>query len=115
MEEPMSAFMQTARRKLQRRRDDLLRLWTRHAEGAADLGTSPTGPRESAAGGDALQVIERLRQTERRELAEIDAALARIERGDYGRCPSCEGPIAQARLRVLPEARVCLACASAAR
>lgn len=46
----------------------------------------------------------------RRELADIDAALARIEGGSYGNCLSCGGPMGLQRLRAIPEARYCLAC-----
>ncbi len=46
----------------------------------------------------------------RRELADIDAALARIAEGSYGTCQSCGGPMGLQRLRALPEARYCLAC-----
>lgn len=46
----------------------------------------------------------------RRELADIDAALARIAEGSYGRCQSCGGPMGLQRLRALPEARYCVAC-----
>ncbi len=46
----------------------------------------------------------------RRELADIDAALARIAEGRYGTCQSCGGPMGLQRLRALPEARYCVAC-----
>jgi DnaK suppressor protein len=46
----------------------------------------------------------------RMELAEIDAALARIREGRYGVCQSCGGPMGLQRLRAIPEARYCLAC-----
>ncbi len=46
----------------------------------------------------------------RRELADIDAALARIQAGSYGRCLNCGGPLGLQRLRAIPEARYCLAC-----
>ncbi|BDG06240.1 TraR/DksA family transcriptional regulator [Anaeromyxobacter oryzae] len=46
----------------------------------------------------------------RRELAEIDAALARIQEGRYGNCLNCGGPMGLQRLRALPEARYCVAC-----
>lgn len=46
----------------------------------------------------------------RRELADIDAALARIQEGRYGTCLSCGGPMGLQRLRALPEARYCVAC-----
>jgi DnaK suppressor protein len=47
----------------------------------------------------------------RRELADIDAALARIQEGRYGTCVHCGGPMGLQRLRAIPEARYCLACA----
>jgi len=45
-----------------------------------------------------------------RELADIDAALARITEGRYGTCQSCGGPMGLQRLRAIPEARYCVAC-----
>lgn len=46
----------------------------------------------------------------RRELADIDAALARIAEGRYGTCLNCGGPMGLQRLRAIPEARYCIAC-----
>lgn len=46
----------------------------------------------------------------RHELAEIEAALLRIQEGRYGRCLSCGGPMGLQRLRAIPEARYCVAC-----
>ena len=51
-------------------------------------------------------------ERERRTLEEIEAALKRISRGEYGVCESCEEPIADARLRALPWARLCISCAN---
>lgn len=45
------------------------------------------------------------------ELAEIDAALERIEEGRFGVCVACGRALGLQRLRALPEARYCLACA----
>lgn len=47
---------------------------------------------------------------EGRVLMEIDAALRRLYRGEYGVCESCGNPIARARLEVMPQARLCIAC-----
>lgn len=41
----------------------------------------------------------------------ILAALERIENGTYGTCEACGEPIAEARLRAMPEATRCLGCA----
>ncbi len=46
----------------------------------------------------------------RRELVEIDAALARIADGTYGTCEACGGAIGRDRLRALPEVRRCVTC-----
>jgi RNA polymerase-binding transcription factor DksA len=43
-------------------------------------------------------------------LAEIDAALTRMEEGSYGQCVTCAGEIEPARLDVLPMAPLCMAC-----
>ena len=41
----------------------------------------------------------------------IDEALVRLAKGRYGNCVACEGQIAEARLRALPFAVRCRACA----
>jgi DnaK suppressor protein len=43
-------------------------------------------------------------------LAEIDAALKRIEEGTYGTCTNCDRPIALERLEALPWATLCIDC-----
>src|SRR5205809_2867495 len=47
---------------------------------------------------------------EGRVLLEIDDALRRLYRGDYGGCETCGNAIARARLEVMPYARLCIAC-----
>ena len=44
-------------------------------------------------------------------LAEIDAALGRLEAGTYGRCEVCGQPIAEPRLQARPTARTDVGCA----
>jgi DnaK suppressor protein len=51
-----------------------------------------------------------LRDASERRLHEVDAALARIEAGTYGRCRVCGGQIAGARLEALPWAPLCIEC-----
>lgn len=46
-------------------------------------------------------------------LAAIDAALARVEAGQYGVCVACEQPIQSRRLRAMPFAVRCQPCANA--
>lgn len=47
------------------------------------------------------------------ELKRIDAALLRLQRGDFGDCIDCGEPIAAARLDANPTVTLCISCASA--
>ena len=46
-------------------------------------------------------------------IGEIDAALARIEAGTYGRCTGCQAEIPEERLELRPFAGTCVACTAA--
>ena len=48
-------------------------------------------------------------------LAEVEAAVRRLDGGTYGTCERCDRPIAAARLEARPAARTCITCAAAAR
>ena len=58
--------------------------------------------------GEVQALVGTLRDT----LADIDAALDKIEQGNYGECESCGGEIPEARLEAMPAARLCISCAS---
>lgn len=63
---------------------------------------------------DAMQAqAMALAQQQRREneLAAIEGALQRIDRGDYGYCIKCGEEIAEARLRNAPTVTTCIECA----
>ena len=49
-----------------------------------------------------------------RKLESIDYALRQAQEGLYGICESCREPINPARLEVVPEATLCVACKSIA-
>jgi RNA polymerase-binding transcription factor DksA len=53
-----------------------------------------------------------LEQSEERA-AELEQALSRLERGEYGICQECGEPIHPDRLAVLPGTKVCIRCAQA--
>lgn len=53
-----------------------------------------------------------LRATEQR-LAQIEAALSRLQRDEYGLCVACEEEIPVLRLRARPESPFCLDCQQA--
>ena len=46
----------------------------------------------------------------RRELADIEQALRRIDEGRYGSCQACGGAMGMQRIRAIPEARYCVTC-----
>ena len=50
-------------------------------------------------------------QTERNILDEINAALLRIHEGTFGECTACGHVISEERLKALPYASTCVACA----
>ncbi len=75
------------------------------------LKDDPTIPGDPAARWNDVEAAPEPRSEEvRRELAEIEAALQRIQDGRYGTCLSCGGPMGLQRLRAIPEARYCIAC-----
>ncbi len=63
---------------------------------------------------DALQDQAMALETDRRrhvELQHIEAALKRMEDGEYGYCQSCDEDIPEKRLGIDPTASVCIDCA----
>ena len=44
------------------------------------------------------------------KLKNIDIALEKMKRGDFGKCEKCGQDISQERLKAVPEARFCLKC-----
>ena len=56
-------------------------------------------------------VLESLDSAGRLELGAIRSALARLDEGTYGACSKCGKPIDERRLKAMPTATTCLACA----
>jgi DnaK suppressor protein len=54
-----------------------------------------------------------LRDRANQQLAQVDAALGRLDDGTFGRCSRCGRDIAPERLEALPWAAHCIACQSA--
>jgi DnaK suppressor protein len=55
-------------------------------------------------------VLFNLSETQRQQIRDIDAALERIDSGDYGTCMNCGETIDQRRLEVRPFSRYCIEC-----
>ncbi len=65
---------------------------------------------------DSLQnqgMTRNLHAREQAKLAKIEAALRRIERGEFGLCGVCGADLPYGRLLVFPEAENCATCESA--
>ena len=49
-------------------------------------------------------------RTARATLSRMERALDRIDHEDFGRCRECDEPIPIARLMIMPESDLCVAC-----
>lgn len=58
------------------------------------------------------EVLEKLGQSGEAEMAQITAALARMDRGEYGLCVRCGAKITAQRLDLLPFTPFCRRCAT---
>ncbi|MFJ8935266.1 TraR/DksA family transcriptional regulator [Streptomyces sp. NPDC102365] len=78
----------------------------------ASAASRADAPRERLAGPQA-EVRGKLAASARMVLADIEAALARMDHGGYGNCHLCRRPIGRARLTVVPQGRYCTRCQQA--
>lgn len=60
-------------------------------------------------------MISSLERSTRQQVADVDAALRRLDDGTYGACLGCGEPIGDGRLEARPTATHCIKCASAGR
>ncbi|MBN1807458.1 MAG: TraR/DksA family transcriptional regulator [Planctomycetes bacterium] len=102
-----------ARKALFARRDELL--------SGAKQEYSSVHTRDKGLMGDSFDIAQEVADesvsrgilaTAEEELAQIDAALERIDNGEYGLCSVCGKPIPKPRLKVLPYATMCVKCKS---
>lgn len=119
---PATDFLAAQRRELLARRESYLADVARSTATALELtdgGSNQDMADEDGFGeGDTLNV-ERDRllvvaSEAQARVAEIDAALGRMDARTYGRCEACAKPIPEARLEVVPEATLCVNCKTGA-
>lgn len=106
----LSALRDEAVERLRRLDDDIAQLRSDRGTDNADDEHDPEGVTLSAE----WARLEGLRDGAVRELAEIDAALARVAAGDDGRCVDCGRRIPIGRLIARPAATRCVDCATRA-
>lgn len=110
----MASDADETREILTARRDELLRLSGLAAE-SRDTVTLDQQSVGRLSRMDALQQQAMAQATERQraaEIARIEAALQRLEEGEYGYCVECGEEIAERRLEIDPAASHCITCAS---
>ncbi|GGQ15912.1 TraR/DksA family transcriptional regulator [Streptomyces mutabilis] len=64
----------------------------------------------SRPGAAQTEVRVELAVSARMVLADVEAALARLADGRYGRCHLCRRPVDRERLMIVPQARYCARC-----
>ncbi|MGV9890270.1 TraR/DksA family transcriptional regulator [Streptomyces sp. NPDC003395] len=57
-----------------------------------------------------LEVCVKLAASARMVLADVEAALRRMDEGTYGTCHLCRRPVDRERLEIVPQARYCARC-----
>jgi len=67
---------------------------------------------ENAVEREGDEVMESLGEAGLQEIRMIQAALARIEEGEYGYCLRCGDAISEERLELIPYATLCAKCAA---
>jgi DnaK suppressor protein len=106
--------LETARQRLLEYRDEILALTASSEESsqAVELDQTRVGRLSRM---DALQMQSMSIEAKRRrelELVKIEAALRRIDEGEYGYCLSCGEAISEKRLEIDLVATQCIQCAS---
>jgi DnaK suppressor protein len=97
--------------KLLKAKRDELRRRLNHRLGDVSVDHEPDDEGALATSNFAKDLAIATLERERRELAEIEAALERIKAGEYGVCETCGNSIREVRLQALPWARLCIRCA----
>ena len=67
-------------------------------------------PADMAANAYTKELLMSMSTNDRQLLDSIDAALSRIEEGEYGYCDNCEEAIHEKRLEAVPWAQHCVNC-----
>jgi len=81
------------------------------AAAASEAGTDDEHDPEGATLAFERQHTAALLARAREQIAEIDAAIGRLDEGTYGVCVRCGQPVGQGRLAARPAAATCVRCA----
>ncbi|MDH2413120.1 TraR/DksA C4-type zinc finger protein [Nocardioides sp. CER19] len=108
--DPIRERLLTDRRRTQRRLAELTGDFREIVEASRATNADDEHDPEGATIAFERSQVATLVQQAQRQLADIDAALVRLDEGSYGICERCGRPIAPERLEVRPTARTCVVC-----
>ena len=99
------------KKKLQTRRDELLRAISRTEQEGREADEDPTVDlADKAANSYTKEFLFGQTHNDRKVLQLVDDALARIKSGAFGECVSCQEELQQKRLEAVPWTRYCITC-----
>ena len=99
------------KKKLQTRREELLRIIARTEQEGREADEDPTVDlADKAANSYTKEFLFGQTHNDRSLLALVDDALARIKNGTFGECASCNEELQQKRLEAVPWTRYCITC-----
>lgn len=84
------------------------------SEASGDLSSMPIHMADVGSDNFEQEFTLHLMENDEETLAQINAALERIEEGVYGVCSECEKKIPKARLQAIPFTSMCVKCAGEA-
>jgi DnaK suppressor protein len=102
------------REKLFQRRNEIVKLLKSVRTSWGELQEPAQEFEESASKNTIAGGLEQIDYRTIEELRNVDAALEKMDKGQYGRCEQCERPIGRKRLSAIPWARRCIECAQLA-
>lgn len=108
---PRAKDLKTLRNRLEEKREQILAMYRsdlRAGQESADQNTDDIVDRANNAYN--RELLFSLSDAERQLLIEVDSALRRVEKKEYGDCEACSEPIALPRLQAVPWARYCIDC-----
>ena len=100
----MGDHLESLRTRLEAQRDELAQRVDQLQAGARDI----LGKTDSAHEWEDAEIREGQMTEALDELRQVEVSLARLDRGEYGLCSVCGGPIEAERLELLPETTHCM-------
>jgi DnaK suppressor protein len=105
------AEIEAHRKKLEARRGELVRKLSEFRNESKIVETDVAQDlADKAESSYTKEFLLSLSDAEREQLFQIDAALKRIAKGDYGNCQMCQKEIGKKRLNALPWTPLCIEC-----